>query len=163
MVDLPPDVPPQYAFIVVAEAAQPKDPAKTDRTIGVCHLVDNRPDEQRSAVNHLSPVGTAWSYFKRQEKIAIDESEFKAAKFTLLQAPEHGTLEMGTRGAQYHPVDDYVGVDRATVLVEIGKYKVKVTYHFSVMQGVPPAGEQGRPTEDKRYCPNGPEWRISTK
>lgn len=165
VMDVPPDVPPLYAPLVIAEASQAKQQS-SERTIGVCHLIDNRPEARFTAVNAQSPVLSVWSYFKRQEKILIDEADYRAAKMTLLQAPEHGTLVMGNEGAVYYPNDypvdsKYVGPDRATMLVEIGKYKVKVVYHFNVMRGVPPGGEQGDPYEEKRYCPQGPMWRIS--
>jgi VCBS repeat-containing protein len=162
VMNVPPDVPPQYAPVVIAEASQAKQ-QNTDRTIGVCKLIDNRPEERLSAVNALSPAGEAYIYLTDYEKVVIDEATYKSASISLLQAPKHGELEIDSAGraGYFVTTPDYIGPDRATVLVEIGKYKVKVIYHFNVMRGVPPAGEQGRPTEDKRYCPNGRVWKIS--
>jgi len=165
VMDVPPDVPPQYAPVVIAEAKQAAQPS-TERTIGVCKLIENRPEARFTAVNTMSPVLGVYGYLTDYEKAVIDVATYKAAKITLLQAPKHGTLVTDNEGAVYYPDDypvdsNYVGPDRATLLVEIGKYKVKVIYHFNVMPNVPGSGEQGRPTDDKRFCPNGRVWKIS--
>ena len=51
--------------------------------------------------------------------------------------------------------------DRATVLVEIGGYKVKVLYFFKVMQSVAPGSQEYDPYQDKKNCPQGEKWRMS--
>lgn len=159
-----PDIPPQYAPVVTAQASQGQHGnATADRTIGVCHLIENRPESRLSAVNSMEPIAAAWSYFKRQEHHVISDAEFKAAKLSLLQAPTHGTLEIdSTGGAAYFPTThDYFGPDRATVLVEIGGYKVKVLYFFKVMQSVAPGSQEYDPYQDKKNCPQGEKWRMS--
>jgi len=88
-----PDVPPQYAPIVIAQAAQAKDPAKTDRTIGVCHLVENKPEPGAAALSSVSPAIAVYAYLTNQEHRTIDEATYTAAKITVLQAPEYGKLE----------------------------------------------------------------------
>src|SRR2546422_8096269 len=173
MIDMP-DVPPQYAPVMFAQASQARSgDAKTDRTSGICHLIENDPESRLSAKNSLSPVVTVWGYFQRQEHQRLDH---KNAKVSLLQAPEHGTLEdlgtfvkrrgalvdTGMRNYSYVPASsDYFGPDRAMVLVEIGGYKVKVQYFFKVMQSVPGGSDQGSPQDDKENCPKGEMWRIS--
>lgn len=167
VMDVPPDVPPLYAPIVVAEAAQAKDPARTDRSLGVCHLIDNRPEQRLSAINSLGPVGEAWAYFKKREgNIKLEEADYYAAKMTLLQAPEYGELRLheSTQSGRYYPSNsNYVGPDRATVLVEIGKYKVKVLYFFNILPSVGGGTDGYNPHDDKQYCPQGKGrvWRIS--
>src|SRR6266581_6344851 len=159
-----PDVPPQYPPVVIAQASLAKQANTTaDRTIGVCHLIENRPESRLSAKNSLGPVEWVWSYFKREEKQVFNRAELKAAKASLLQAPAHGTLEIGsTGGAAYFPTGpDYFGPDRATVLVEIGGLKVKVLYFFKVMQSVSGGSDQGSPQDDKKNCPKGEMWKIS--
>jgi len=156
-----PDVPPQYAPVVIAQASQAqKGDAKTDRTIGVCHLIQNPPIPALTAVNSLSPLGEASVYLENHEHLKLD---WKSWKVSLLQGPEHGTLEMGERGGRYHPTPDYFGPDRATLLVEIGGHKVKVIYFFNVLEGVPGGTDEGDPHDDKEYCPQGKGrvWKIS--
>lgn len=162
MIDLPPDPPLQHAPIVIVQArqAQNKD-AKTDRTIGVCHLIENQPDAPPTAKNSVNMAGAVWGYLKRQEHHVIDAAGFKAAKATLLQAPEHGVLDMGTSGGYYQPKPDYFGSDRATALVEMGGFKVKVMYFFKVMEGVGGGNEREKPYDDKSLCPQGRVWKIS--
>ena len=68
MIDMP-ELPPQYAQVVVAQASLgQKGDAKTDRTIGVCHLIENPPIPAGSAVNAISPVTTVWEYLKKLER-----------------------------------------------------------------------------------------------
>jgi len=167
-----PDLPPQYAQVVVAQASQrQKGDAKTDRTIGICHLAENPPIppdtndnvkyppiSRDTAVNIISPVGSASDYFGRVErrKVGIE------GKATILQAPEHGTLkDEGPGEYRYIPKPNYLGHDRATLLVEIGALRVRVVYFFRV-QLTDPGGTEGYdPYKDKRYCPNGMFWKIS--
>ncbi len=165
MIDLPPDVPPQYAPVVIAQVSQAKDPAKIDRTIGVCHLIENPPVPPGTAINALSPVTSVWGYLQRQERLTpeqLTDEMFNTAKATILQGAEHGTLEyLGEGYFVYRPASGYYGSDRATLLVEIGGLKVKVLYFFNVMLGVPGGTEGYDPYEDKKYCPKGGMWKIS--
>mgnify|MGYP003386015852 CR=1 FL=1 len=159
-----PEVPPQYTPIIVAQASQTKQ-QNTDRTIGVCHPIENRLESRLSAVNSVSPVGAAYDYLKDIERRKIDDAAYLSAKMTLLQAPKHGNLMLweGRQTGSYLSTDyNYEGPDRATVLVEIGSYKVKVLYHFVLMQSVPGSGDEGTATDDKSICPNGYMWKIST-
>ena len=145
-----PDVPPQFAPVVIAQASQAqKGDATADRTIGVCQLLENPPNPPDTAVNSVGVLGAVRNYFYIVERREIEGS----GKVTVLQNPEHGTLEMGSVGGRYHPALDYYGPDRATFLVEIGSRKVKVIYFFQVLDGV----------TDERYerlCPKE-YWKIS--
>ena len=157
--DVPPDVPAHYAPVVIAQASQAQDSAKTDLTIGVCHLVnvireDARPDQWKSPVYGISPLSSANIYLHLVEK----RDQVLEGKVTLLQGPEHGTVkEEWNQNYRYLPNPDYLGSDRATFLVEIGGLKVKAVYHFKVIEGRPDGGY-----EDKENCPNGEHWKIST-
>ena len=165
--DLPPDVPVQNTSVVIAMASHDKKAAaKTDHTIGICHLIENQPDARYSAVNGLSPVGQAWVYLKKQGQLTPEQltiEGFKAAKTSMLQEPKHGELiDVGSGYYRYNPAaPDYFGPDRATFLVEIGKRKVKVLYFFKVMPEVAGGNDAYNPYHDKKNCPKGKRWKIS--
>ena len=165
VMDMPPDVPPQYAPVVIAQASQAKDPAKIDRTIGVCHLIQNPPIPSGTAVNSLSPIGSVWSYLKHQERLSpeqLTDEMFNTAKATMLQGAKHGTLEyLGEGYFVYRPTSGYIGPDRATLLVEIGGLKVKVMYFFKLEPGAGGGTEGYDPYRDKKNCPQGEMWKIS--
>src|SRR6266705_2510582 len=136
MIDMP-DVSPQYArVVVIAQASQAQEgDAKTDRTIGVCHLIENPPIPPGSAVNAISPALSVWDYLKKQEYLTPEQltaETFKTAKTSVLQGPGHGDLRTTLSGNyRYFPASDYFGPDRATLLVEIGDRKVKLIYFFN--------------------------------
>lgn len=162
-----PDVPPQYAPVVIAQAPpQPQQgSAKVDRTIGVCHLIQNPPIPPGTAVNAMSPVTAVWSYLQTQEQFTpkqLTVDMFNTAKASVLQGPEHGELKVTPSGNyRYHPVSDYYGPDRATVLVEIGGLKVKAMYFFKVGRSSWGGTEGYDPYWDEENCPQGPQWKIS--
>src|SRR6266566_850669 len=98
MIDLPPDVPPQYAPIVITQASQAqKGAANTDRTIGVCQLIENQKASRNSAVNGFEPLGTAQVYLQdfEKRKINLDREGLARAimAIKILSNPVHGTLE----------------------------------------------------------------------
>lgn len=97
VMDVPPDVPPQYAPIVVAEAAQAKNQTM-ERTIGVCQLVSSRPEERLSAVNSMSPRLEASAYLRGTESVKFDWKS-TTRKMTLLEPPKHGTLAVEEGGS----------------------------------------------------------------
>lgn len=46
-----PDVPPQYAPVLIAQASQPqRGSAVFDRTISVCHLIENQLESRLSVM-----------------------------------------------------------------------------------------------------------------
>ncbi|SRR6266705_2322711 len=159
MVDMP-DAPPQYAQVMIVQAGAAKQgAAKIDRTIGVCHLIENPPIPPGTAVNAMSPVRAVNIYFDRVEHKAVG----LAGKASILEGPRHGELRVTPSGNyRYFPVPDYYGPDRANLLVEIGGLTVKVMYFFKVMQSVPGGTEGYDPYEDKKLCPEGSRvWKMS--
>jgi hypothetical protein len=158
-----PDVPPQYAPVVIAQAPQAQPPTqqdgvKIDRTIGVCHLIQNPPIPPGTAVNVISPLGSTSDYFNKLEQRWVGLE----GKVTVLQGPEHGALEdVGSGYFGYQPTPDYRGPDRATLLVDIGGLKVKVMYFFKVEASAWGGTEGYDPYEDKDNCPQGRMWKIS--
>ncbi len=165
MIDMP-EMPPQYVPVVIAQASQAKKASTTaDRTIGVCHLIENPPVPPGSAVNSMSPTLLVWGYLKKQERPTpawLTTDVYNAAKVSILQGPGHGALEDKGGGTYlYAPTPDYYGQDRATLLVEIGELKVKSIYFFSVLKRVLGGTEGYDPHRDKKLCPNGMVWKIS--
>ena len=148
------------------------------RKIGVCHLINNLPDNEPSAENSLGVVGAADDYLTKYEhkKSLFGERKIEGVGLVpvtlgtsttrVLQQPSNGRLifEADTyRGASeetediysYIPEDGYFGKDRAVFLVDINGQKVKVIYYFQVMDH--PIGNTGY--ED--LCKKGYEWKIS--
>lgn len=163
-----PTTPPQYTPVIVAQAAQTTSQG-AERTIGICHTVENRPESKLSAVNATSIVMAAMTYLEDFEHIKFDQSSYLAAynnaKMALLQAPKHGELMLweGRQTGRYLSADyNFEGFDSAIVLVDVSGYKVKVIYRFVLMKNVPGSSDQGEATDDRNICPNGPVWKIST-
>ena len=158
--DVPPDVPVQYAPVIVAQASQSQDPAKIDRTIGVCHLVNSLGvagrDVPLSPVYVISPAETVSDYINIFEKRYVGLE----GNITLLQGAEHGELKKEDgKYYRYTPVANYIGSDHATFLIEIGGLKVKAVYYFKVIDGGAIGATEG---QDKKNCPKGMFWKIST-
>ncbi len=160
MVDMP-DVPPQYAQVMIVQAFQAQQSAgKTDRTIGVCSLVENpirMEGNQYSAINSFGPIGAARIYFRSVENREIPGPGL----VTVVRNPQHGTLKpLGSdpkdRSYVYLPKPGYFGADRATFLVEMGGKKIRTEYFFKVLDGVADGDYQ-----DKEFCPKGEQWKIS--
>ena len=170
VMDIPPDVPTQYATVVIAQATQvQKSKAKTDRTVGICQALSNPampgiPGATVSAYNTLTPPLAVKNYFRIVENRTVKGP----STVTVLEKPKHGELEdMGTfvtrhgvrvdtgqRSYSYLPNSGYLGKDRATLLVEIGGFKVKLVYFFQVEPVVDYKVEE-------IVCPNSPYWKIS--
>ncbi len=159
-----PNVPPQYIPVIVAQASQiTKQNAK--RTIGVCHPIENKLESKSSAVNSLSPIGATYGYFLNMEGEKFDWSVVEAGQLSLVEAPAHGTLSSYSATGSFSYISndyEYAGTDRAVFLVEMGDYKIKIIYDFVLMQSVPGSGAQGDATDNKRICPNGRMWKISS-
>ncbi|MFA6445416.1 MAG: hypothetical protein WCV99_24015, partial [Sterolibacterium sp.] len=167
-----PDVPPQFAPVMIAQASQAKQgSAKIDRTVGVCQAFSNPfgssiADALTSAEYSLSPVGDVKNYFRIVEKRTVKGS----SSVTVLESPQHGKLEdMGTlvwdadtgvktdtgeRNYRYIPEPGYLGQDSAILQVAIGGFKVKMVYSFKVATAVDYKNE-------KELCPK-PYWKISS-
>ncbi len=163
MVDMP-DVPPQYAQVMIVQASQAQPRADTtDRTIGVCSLVENpiqKEGEQYSAINSFGPIGAAATYFQNVEHREL----LGPGLVTVLRNPAHGTLEPTAsdpkdRSFWYLPKQSYFGPDRATFLVEMGGKKIRMEYFFQVLQGV---ADNYTKEQYRQLCPNGRQWKISS-
>jgi hypothetical protein len=160
VMDATPAAPAQFAPILIAQASRPQNAGKTDRTIGVCQLIDARPELQEGAVNAISPLRSIDYYLKTAEQRFLG----RKGKVTLLQGPEHGELRVTPSGNyRYFPVADYRGPDHATFLVEIGGLKVKAVYFFKVLPRVGGGTEGSDPYKNRDNCPQGEMWKISLK
>jgi VCBS repeat-containing protein len=165
VMDVPPDVPAMYAPVVIAQASATQldtspaaaGSATAERTIGVCQLIENPPVPAMTAANVAAPAMAAWSYLTSVEKVKLPEGLAETAKTTLLDGAKHGVLvQEGGGYYRYDPTPGYYSTDRATVLVEMGNYKVKVVIHIKVL-----APTEGNDYENKQLCPNGELWKIS--
>ena len=127
-----PNAPPQHTAVLLVQTSQAQQVAATnDRTIGVCQLIGN-PDPEETAVNVLSPIDAVQGYFYSLEHRRLES----AAQVTILKNPLHGTLvDEGDGAYRYRPTAGYLGNDNATLLVEMGGYKVKVIVVFHVLEG----------------------------
>ncbi|HEX19772.1 MAG TPA: hypothetical protein ENG78_03005 [Acidiferrobacteraceae bacterium] len=172
VMDIPPDVPAQHASVVIAQASQiQKSKAKTDRTVGICQALSNPaissiPGATVSAYNTFTPPLAVKNYFRIVENRTVKGP----STVTVLENPKHGTLkdlgtivydqrgraikDTGQRSYSYLPKTGYLGKDRATLLVEIGGFKVKLVYFFQVEPVVDYKVEE-------IVCPNGRYWKIS--
>ena len=154
------------ALCLASQAAQAERAASTNRTIGVCHLIDN-PGNPLSGVNAVGPREVAWDFLRQNERPAptgtIDDA-VKAAKVSILQGPKHGELkpEEGV-DYRYHPAAGYFGEDRVTFLVEIAGYKVKILLFLKVGTGSWGGTDGYDPYEDKKNCPQGGIWKIAQR
>ena len=138
----------KYAPLKTVQASEVQQAAESvNRTIAICHLMENPPTPPGTAVNSISPIGSLKFYFKLQEHQVVED----ASKVTVLQNPAHGTLkDVGSESYRYYPAPGYIGQDSATLLVEMGGYKIKVIYSFHVLPG--PIGDDTLDYE--RLCPN---------
>lgn len=158
-----PNVPPQYTPVIIAQASPAQEaPAKIDRTIGICKTLSNPPSGGPTAGNTLTPAQDVASYFYAAEKRTVAG----ASTITVLEQPKHGKLEdvgtmafdemkhavrdTGVRSYNYIPESGYLGGDKATLLVDIGGYKVKAEYAFQISAKF-----------DEKLCPTS-YWKISS-
>ncbi len=154
MLDMP-VIPPQYAPVVVAQASQPdRGDAKIDRTIGICHPIENSRRPGGMHGSSLSPVLGVKNYFYAIEGRKVEGS----GKIRVQKNPTHGTLESfsersGEENMTYLPTLGYFGPDHATLLVNIGRLQVKAMYFFHVEEVLDNFS-------DKRLCPEN-YWKIS--
>jgi hypothetical protein len=154
--DVPPEVPPQDApmMMVVASADDDKH-----RTVGACRVLQNLRHGRENLSNGLTPDTSAGLYFQIFESTKIGYE----GKVTLLRGPEHGVLELiGVHSWDYLPNKaDYLGFDSATFLVEIEGYTVELTYGIKVVDSIGSGYEGATIHEYPENCPNGEYWKIS--
>ncbi len=154
MLDMP-VFPPQNAPAVVAQASQPdRGDAKFDRTIGICHPIENSSDARGMHGSSLSPVLGVKNYFYAVEGRKIEGS----GKIRVQKPPAHGKLESflersGEENIEYLPTPGYLGPDHATLVVNIGRLEVKAMYFFYVEEVLDNFS-------DKRLCPRM-YWKIA--
>lgn len=154
VLDVPPDVPPQYAPTLVAQASLVQAPLDLERTVGVCHFIDARPEAVTLAVNTFTPLRSASYYLRTVERKGVG----REGSTTLLKGPAHGELENDAEGNYlFVAKPGYYGPDKASFLVEIGSYKVTVVYQFKIVPGV----SGGAYWDNPEYCPKGRVWKIS--
>ena len=164
-----PNVPPQNAPVMIAQANQAYNVAKI-RTFGVCQPV---PSVLYNGDNVLSPVTAAQIYLYNYEHHSTATGP---ATVTILQKPKHGILRLVTevdRGTLFDssagssdpndPAYAYLpergfGKDKAAFLVDFGGgIKVKVVIFFLQHEG--PLGD----TEWGDVCnKTGTMWKISS-
>jgi hypothetical protein len=124
------DLPPQYEAPLIVAATT----GKVDRTVGVCRPVGN--PMRLTTVNSVGPLADT----NFNIEISENRSVVPEGKIDLLRGPRHGTLQVNPEapgGYLYLPVEDYVGSDRATFMVQIADRKIRVEYFFRVLTAVP--------------------------
>lgn len=149
----PPDqasMQPPAMIVVAAKLAK-------EKAIGVCLPVDN--------LSYASFGLAAQSYLIRYEgkdPMAVDISRVQFKVLAVTQQPKHGRLVMVDNdpygSAAYRPDEGYYGKDRIEATVAVGNEVVRVVYNFVVQ---PKATDQLTPSEEKRLCPRGLDWKIS--
>lgn len=141
-----PNVPPLDTPVIIASAAQAqRGAARTPGTVRVCRALSNPPPAYMVATqNTVTPASDVASYFYSTEKRTLSGP----STVTVLEKPLHGTLQdvgtvvfnetmhsvrdTGLESYNYTPDNGYIGVDRVTMLVSIGDFKVKTEYVFQV-------------------------------
>jgi Matrixin len=148
----------QQQVMLIQTSQSPQVKAKYARTIGVCNLVENPPNAPPvpwTAGNIINPALAAKNYFWLVE--GRDYGNLDAQEQPL-ESPKHGRLQPNNGGGySYIPDTGYLGSDRATFLVEFGSKKLKMVHTIRVLEGV-----ADNAYDDKRYCPNGRYWKISS-
>ncbi len=149
--DMPPEFPQQDVPVMMAETANKKSGL---RVIGQC-----APIGTGESGILFQPERTASLYFKwfEDKEIGIEGNT------TLVNGPEHGTLNNYTKGKwEYTLTEGYLGLDNVTFLVEIDGYRVKLIYGVNSVDYNASGGTEGYdPLEDPRFCPNGFFWKIT--
>ncbi len=167
-----PDRLPQYAPLMIVQAGPAKKgAAKTDRTLGVCQLIENRrlPDGKPrvSAINSVSPIGWVENYFSTRERRRIEGP----STVIVLENPKHGELkdegtriltggtlvDTGKREYSYVPATDYFGRDEAVMLVEAGGMEVRIVFSFHVVKVINQETEKLCPQEDVQKISLSPD------
>ncbi len=141
--------PQQTIMVSVAQNQQGQQAFAVKRKIGVCHLINNLPDNEPSAENSLGVVGAADDYLTKYEhkKSLYGKRKIEGVGLVpvilgtstthALQQPSHGRLILDTYISKYTseksedfysyiPEDGYFGKDRAVFLVDINGQKALV-------------------------------------
>lgn len=101
--------------------------------------------------------------YAHKDPMDVDISRVQIKLLAVTQPPKHGRLIMREndpyQGAKYLPDEGYYGKDRVEATVAVGNDIVRVVYNF-VVQEI--ATDQIPPSMEKRLCPKGSMWKIST-
>jgi hypothetical protein len=134
--------------------------------MGICQPIDNSPGVTLNLENAFDPAVQAKIYFELYEHQKIGG----AATVTVLQNPKHGVVRLVTEADHlgmgvfdpsapyyaYFPESGYLGIDSATILVDIGGMTIKEVYYFHAVNH--PVGNDG----DQAICKTGPYRKISS-
>ncbi|SRR6266567_1358566 len=150
-----PYMPSQYTQVMIVQAGtEGKGAAKVNRTLGVCHVIENQRlpsgEPRVSAINSIDPIGWVKLYFSTDEHRQIDGP----GRASVLQNPAHGVFRSYDQGDYlYIPALGYLGKDRGVMLVEMGGMKIRIVYTVHVVDMV------NQDTEG--LCPPGNARKIS--
>lgn len=108
-----------------------------DGAIGTCRNISSGPVTHPGwATYNLAPRSFAGDLIKEKFGVVATKDDRKNAKVTLLNAPQHGRVveseDKVANKLDYHPNPDFTGKDRATFMVEIAGYKIRVEYYLRV-------------------------------
>jgi len=129
-----PEVPPQYAPVIIADASQASQrTSKLDQTWNVCQLLESRQAEELGAANILEPALAVKIYMQGR----FSDADIAKSKVSVVENPKHGVLESDDQKAYLYTPDsaDYIGQDATTFLVEISGFSIKLIYSLHVDQG----------------------------
>lgn len=124
-----------------------------DGAIGTCQDIHSGPVTYPSSAEYdLAATSYSAQLIKEKFGVVVTKEDRRNAKVTLLNAPQHGRVVEGDDKVEnhpdYHPNPDFTGKDRATFLVEIAGYKIRVEYYLRVGMNA---------------CPDDlASWRISS-
>ena len=167
-----PNVPPQNVPVIIAQANQTQSGnVTTTRIIGVCSPA---PNGDYNGQNMIDPVGEAGFYLRSYEHHQVQN----VGTVTVLQQPLHGILRLVTEadrgtffdssagpidpadpGYLYLPENSYLGKDSATLLIDIGGFKVQVKYFF---RAIGPGAILGNYGLNELCSKTGYHWKISS-
>lgn len=143
-----PYVPPQETPMIVAAATDAVGKQPVDYLIRDCTETEH-VDNPNNALRGVDPAGTVMDYLQRLQKKFLDITEFKP---TLLQGPQHGSLEYEVSNAGrmfyvYDPKPGFLGKDKAVFMVEYQGMHFKVSIDIHVLEIV---------SANESTCPSRP-------
>jgi hypothetical protein len=144
--DIPASTPPTQPVGQVITSSVNIQSQKLDGVIGVCRDVSPGPVVSPSGAPYdLNPAAYASQLVEMKFNKKFKGAYIRAAQVNLLKAPQHGRVVKGDDGAahrpDYHPESDFIGKDRATFLVDIAGYRVRVEYYIRVGLGSESCGD----------------------
>ena len=121
--------------MIVAAATDAVGKQPVDYLIRDCTETEH-VDNPNNALRGVDPAGTVMDYLQRLQKKFLDITEFKP---TLLQGPQHGSLEYEVSNAGrmfyvYDPKPGFLGKDKAVFMVEYRGLRFKVSIDIHVLE-----------------------------